>query len=275
MIRTVSIFLLLLIAFTIRGQSPEYLELVKAESKLQDLFTQLYTDTLSDPDTLLNQIQRMMPGALELKGAMDFPWTKLNRIGVVNSEDGKLRVFTWQVADDPNHYRYFGYIQVALKKRRIRVYPLVDNHRAQRNLKRLEQSVEDWYGKLYYRIVTRKFKRKTCYTLLGMDFNNSRSIIKTIEAVVIQRNKPQFQKELFFDGIDNVDRLVFEYSSQVSMTVNYDPNLDMITFDHLVPFHPIYKGTYEFYGPDGSFDGIEFVSGRWVYREDLDARNLD
>jgi hypothetical protein len=59
------------------------------------------------------------------------------------------------------------------------------------------------------------------------------------------------------------------------MTARYDSVLKMIAFDHLVPFHPVYSGNYEFYGPDGSFDGLEFVDGLWMLREDLDARNID
>jgi hypothetical protein len=51
--------------------------------------------------------------------------------------------------------------------------------------------------------------------------------------------------------------------------------MDMITFDHLVPFHPIYENNYEFYGPDGSFEGLQFEDGTWIQRTDIDARNID
>ena len=91
----------------------------------------------------------------------------------------------------------------------------------------------------------------------------------------IQRNKPRFIKGLFFNGKDRVDRMVLEYSSQVAISVRYDPLMDMVAFDHLVPFHPIYNGNYEFYGPDGSFDGLEFSAGTWILREDIDVRNID
>lgn len=273
MTRPVYIFLMLFISASSSAQNIQYLELVKAESRLQNLFAELYSGSTSPADSLLNLIHEIMPEALSAEGAMQFPWKKLNQIGVITSDDKRIRIFTWHVVDDPDHYRYFGYIQVGLKKGRVKVYQLVDNLKAQRGLTRVDQTTGDWYGKLYYRIVTRKYKRKQFYTLLGMDFNNTLSMIKTVEALEIQRNRPEFARELFFTGKDNVDRVIFEYSSQVAMTVNYDPELDMITFDHLVPLHPVYIGNYEFYGPDGSFDGLEFVTGTWVYREDLDARN--
>jgi hypothetical protein len=272
MIRPLFLSVFMILAFHAYGQETEYQQLAKAEGRLQALFEKLYGDTPGDKDSILAQIQAIMPEALTMEGAMEYNWTRLDRIGVRTSEDGQFRVFTWHVADDPDHYRYFGYFQVASKRHRIEVVPLMDNLREQRGVYRLDQSTDDWYGKLYYGIVTKRSKRKTYYTLLGMDFNNSRSSIKTIEVLMMQRNKPQFVKQMFFNGSDNVDRVVLEYSTQVTMSVRYDPSMDMITFDHLVPFHPIYSGNFEFYGPDGSFDGLEFNGNSWILREDIDAR---
>ncbi|MEN8228271.1 MAG: hypothetical protein ABFS38_08965 [Bacteroidota bacterium] len=275
MTRTVSILLLIILSFAVQAQEPEYLGLVKAETALQDLFNQLYSDTLSESGPVLNRIREIMNVALVADGAMQYPWSRLNRIGVIPSDDGNVRIFTWHVMDDVDNYRYFGYVQVAMKRGKIRLYELMDNQKEQRDVRMLQQSAEAWYGKLYYKIVSRNYKRKTYYTLLGMDFNNGRSIIKTVEAMTIQRNKPQFIRGFFLVGSDYVDRIVLEYSTQVASSVRYDPGLKMITFDHLVPFHPIYNGNYEFYGPDGSFDGLEFKAGTWIFREDIDVRNLD
>ena len=272
MIRAFFIFIIFLLGSQVSGQVTRNPELVAVESRLDSLFELLYSDSLADPEPVLEQILEVMPGALTLEGAMKYPWSGLDRIGVRRSEDGQITVFTWHVMDDPDNYRYFGYIQVAQKRGKLAVFPLTDNIKPQRSVYKLEQSTVDWYGKLCYDIVTERAKRKTYYTLLGMDFNNVHSNIKIIEVMMIHRNTPVFVKEMFFNGHDRVDRVILEYSSQVAMTVRHDPNLDMITFDHLVPLHPVYKNNFEFYGPDGSFDGLEFESGRWILREDLDAR---
>lgn len=275
MTRFVSILLFILIPLSLFSQEPEYLEFVKAEARLQGLFTQLYSDSLSDEQSLLDSIRVEMTKALSMQGSMDFPWNRLDRIGVITSEDGRMRVFTWHVLDDFDHYRYFGFIQVGMKKGRTKLYELKDNGKPQRGIMRLDQTTEDWYGKLYYQVLTNRHKRKTYYTLLGMDFNNSHSTIKSVEVMAIQRNDPHFVRSLFFNGRDFVDRLVLEYANQVAISVRYDPGTGMITFDHLVPFHPIYKNNFEFYGPDGSIDGLEFSEGCWNYRDDIDARNID
>ena len=270
-----NLFILLFAISGLMAQEPETLNLVKAESELYDLFNQLYSDSLSETEPILARISEIMPEALKMDGSMEFSWSRLDKIGVISSADGALRIFTWHVTDDMDHYRYFGFIQVALKKEKVRVVELIDNQKAQRNVQKLAQSTEDWYGKLYYEIVTQSYKRKTYYTLLGMDFNDARSTIKTIETLTIQRNKPLYIRELFFNGRDRIDRLVLEYSSRVAISVRYDSGMGMITFDHLVPFHPIYDGNYEFYGPDGSIDGLKFEAGTWIFRRDIDARNID
>lgn len=275
MARFTTFFCTLLFPLILWAQNTEYLELVKSESRLQQLFSQLYTDSLSDVDALLDTISFEMSEALSIQGSMDFPWSRLNKIGVITSEDLRLRIFSWHIMDDFDHYRYFGFIQVGMKKGKSRLYELRDNSKPQKGIMKLDQSIEDWYGKLYYQVLTNQYKRKTYYTLLGMDFNNSRSTIKCVEVMALQRNTPHFERSLFFNGRDRVDRLVLEYSSTVAISVRYDQLTDMITFDHLVPFHPIYENNFEFYGPDGSFDGLEFLGGIWNYRDDIDARNLN
>jgi hypothetical protein len=273
MLRNASILLLVLCCYVAKGQDTGYLEMVKAEEQLQLLFNRLYTDSLSETEAVLDRIQEIMPAALSMDGAMGFPWNGLERIGVVTSDDEQLRIFTWHVAEDPDHYRYFGYVQVARRRGKVDVYPLEDKLKDHATDRVIDQSIDNWHGKLYYRIITNKYHRDKYYTLLGMDFNNSQSTIKTVEVMEIRRNRPRFVKDMFFDGTERVDRMVFEYSSQVSISVRYDRELKMITFDHLVPFNPIYSGDHRFYGPDGSFDGLEFRDGSWIYREDLDARN--
>ena len=275
MARFTIFFLTFLIPLALWAQEPGYLEFVKAETKLEALFNQLYSDSLSDVEPLLDTIREEMAGVLSMEGSMDFPWNRLDKIGIITSEDLRIRIFSWHVMDDYDHYRYYGFIQVGMRKGKSQLYELKDNGKPQRGVMKLDQKKEDWYGKLYYQVLTNQYKRKTYYTLLGMDFNNSLSTIKSVEVMAIQRNDPHFVRSLFFNGRDFVDRYVLEYSSKVAISVRYDSGTDMITFDHLVPLHPVYEKNYEFYGPDGSFNGLEFSEGRWNFRDDIDARNLD
>jgi hypothetical protein len=272
MTRILFILLIVTLVGPLKGQEPEYLELHKAESQMEELFQELYSDTVADVEPILSELKVLVPDILSMPGAMEYPWSRLSRIGVKTSGDQMIRVFTWHVEDGPDSYRYFGYIQVAQKRGKTGVFELKDNFKAQRGLYRADQSTENWIGKLCYGIVTKEVKRKTYYALLGMDYNTSRSNIKSVEVLSIARNKPRFEKEMFSNGNQLVDRVVLEYSNQVAISVRYDSTLDLITFDHLVPLHPIYKNNFEFYGPDGSFDGLRFEDGTWNLSEDIDAR---
>jgi len=275
MTRSVLIILSFLFPLSLYSQETAYLELVKSEARLQGMFDELYADSLDNADPLLDSIRKQMSAALSIEGSIDFPWSRLDKIGNITSEDKEIRVFTWHFMDDPDHYRYFGFIQVRTKKGKSKVYELKDNGKPQRGVMKLDQKISDWYGKLYYQVLTNQYKRKTYYTLLGMDFNNSRSTIKSVEVMTVQRNEPHFDRSLFIKGQDIVDRLVLEYNKEVAISVRFDPGTKMIAFDHLVPFHPIYENNLEFYGPDGSFDGLQFSEGKWIFHKDIDARNLD
>ncbi len=70
-----------------------------------------------------------------------------------------------------------------------------------------------------------------------------------------------------------VRRFILEYSADVVISMRYNPHLNMIVFDHLEPFQPIFKGNYRFYSPDGSYDGFTFDDGDFVFQKDVDARN--
>ena len=67
---------------------------------------------------------------------------------------------------------------------------------------------------------------------------------------------------------------MFEYSSEVSMSLKYIERKKQIIYSHLASREDgaFLEGMFQFYGPDGSFDAIELKKDRWVSIEDVDAR---
>ena len=55
-----------------------------------------------------------------------------------------------------------------------------------------------------------------------------------------------------------------EYKKEANTMLNYDPELDMIVFDHLISEteEPEKKNTYI---PDGSYEGFKWKDGQWVH----------
>ena len=68
---------------------------------------------------------------------------------------------------------------------------------------------------------------------------------------------------------------MFEYSSEVSMSLRYNEKHHEIVYSHLASKQEgsMLDGQYQFYGPDGSFDALVQKKDKWVTVEDVDARN--
>lgn len=250
-----------------------YLDMVRAEAQLKSMFDQLYEEEVPGSQLpLYNDIDSAFSAALQLPGSFEYKWSKLDQIGKLTSDDNQVKVFSWLYRVDMNDYRYTAFIQVKNKKETevFRLEPATDD---QIHASDFVQAIDRWDGKVYYELVTKEYRRKVFYTLLGADFNNTRTSVKTIEVMSIKRGKPMFRDDQFLVGGTVQDRIVLEYSADLSATVRYNKELDMIVYDHLVPLHPIYHGNFLFYGPDGSYDGLKFTEGIWVLEEDVDARN--
>jgi hypothetical protein len=63
-------------------------------------------------------------------------------------------------------------------------------------------------------------------------------------------------------------RFNIEYKKEAATTFNYDPEKDMIVFDHLMPEgdEPERKDSYI---PDGDFEGFKWKDGQWVHIEKI------
>ena len=61
-------------------------------------------------------------------------------------------------------------------------------------------------------------------------------------------------------------RFNIEYKKDAITRFNYDPQMDMVLYDHLVPEgeEPERKDSYI---PDGDFEGFQWKDGKWVHLE--------
>jgi hypothetical protein len=128
----------------------------------------------------------------------------------------------------------------------------------------------NWIGAIYYGIVMKTFNNKKYYTLLGFDDNNMRSTKKWIEVLSFdETGRPVFGGPFFSmkDSKENPKasfaRYCMEYKKEGRARMNYDQELDMIMFDHLVvegnqPNQPFNKV------PDGDYQGFKWENGKWV-----------
>lgn len=217
----------------------------------------------------------LLEEALALKSSFEFPFDSLKGIARLTSSDKKFRILNWNLPRNDGTHEYFGFIQVHVpKEKRYKVFRLTDKSDDIRNPETAVTSTEKWYGMLYYKIIERKHRRKTYYTLLGWDGNDMTSRKKFIEPISFAADgTPRFGDYIFEYDKKKPRRVVFEYGRDVTMTVNYSESDKLIVFAHLVPQHPALEGQYQFYVPDGSYDAFRFKKGKWELVKDIDARN--
>jgi hypothetical protein len=115
------------------------------------------------------------------------------------------------------------------------------------------------------------------YTLIGWDGNDKLTQRKFIDVLYFKSNGiPTFGKDLFKVPGKFVKRLMFEYSTEVAMSLKYNEERKQIIYSHLAPntIDPTLEGQFQYYGPDGSFDALTLKKGKWYQETDIDIRKL-
>ena len=130
---------------------------------------------------------------------------------------------------------------------------------------------KNWFGALYFNIILKKHSGRKYYTLLAYDLNNLLTRKKIIDVLYFdENNMPHFGAPVFKNDEVLINRVIFEYSASVVMSLNYFKKKKMIIYDHLSPSDPSYNGQYQFYGPDLSYDAYIFKKGKWNYIADVE-----
>ena len=246
------------------------------EQELDSLFNSLYNAGNNfEKERINNEIIIRFEKALAIKESFSFPFDSLKNIGKIISADKKLRLFTWNIPFSDGTHKYFGFIQYYPPRAKdFSVYKLTDKKNGIDLPEEKILSDTNWFGALYYEIVEARHKGVTYYTLLGFDFNNLLTSKKIIDILYFNGDTiPVFGKPVFNYQDNLLNRIIFEYSSKVSMSLKYNKNLKMIIYDHLSPSKPSYKDHYMFYGPDFSYDGLKFDNDRWNLIKNIDVRN--
>ncbi|BAX78772.1 hypothetical protein [Labilibaculum antarcticum] len=265
---------LLLVFVVLLGSSSLFsqINLVEKEQQIKSEFDSL---VLADSDSLrlsiCNEIEKLFGDLLSEEQSFDYPFSELSKMGKLISPDQQFRIFNWNCVLGDGTYRYFGLLQIKLKKS-IRVEVLQDSKLATDMFH--QYSAGNWPGALYYQIIPFKKKSGYSYFLLGWDGNDFRTNKKIIEVLNFdEKGQVTFGLPVILWKGKKLSRIVFEYAKQAGMTIQYNEKEERIVFDHLAPSLPVYQNQFEYYGPDFSYDALEYQKGKWVLVENVDVRN--
>lgn len=215
---------------------------------------------------------------------LDYEFTLLKDISVLSPKNKKFKLITWNLYKDDGTHIYFGYLLVNNSKRIKKgflkfetitsydVFKLVDRSMTVSSPERYAGSPQKWFGMLYTQLV----ECDDFYTLIGWDGNNKLTQRKFIDVLYFKSNgDPVFGKDVFKFPRKNPRRLMFEYSTDITMSVRYNEKRNQIIYSHLSSKKEgtLLEGEYQYYGPDGSFDALEMKKGKWVTIEDVDVKS--
>ena len=218
------------------------------------------------------------------KNALSFPFDSLKDISTLSPKNKKFKLITWNIPKDDETHLFFGFLLVNNSKRiktglfkyetteSYEYFKLVDKSGSIKNPETYMGSPDKWFGMLYYELI----EEDDYYTLLAWDGNDKLIQRKYIDVLYFKLDgTPVFGKDVFKFPRKNPKRLMFEYSSDVTMSLKYNNKNGSIVYSHLSPREEgtVMIGLYQYYGPDGSFDSMIQKKGKWVVDEDVDARN--
>lgn len=216
--------------------------------------------------------------------ALTFPFDSLKDISTITPKDKHFKLLTWNIPRDDESHLFFGFLMIDNQKRvksgflkhetihAYEYFKLVDKSVGIKNPETFIGSPANWFGMLYYDMV----ECDGYYTLLAWDGNDKLVQRKFIDVLYFKSDgTPVFGKDVFKFPKKNPKRLMFEYSSEVTMSLKYNRKSGRIIYSHLAPREEghVLDGLYQYYGPDGSFDSMVQKKGKWIADEDVDARN--
>jgi hypothetical protein len=250
-------------------------ELAKKEDSLK-LYSKAMVFGASPADRFRSDSNfvRTLVRALRTKNSFYYPFDSV-AISKLYSPDSAFRIFTWQLQKDEYVYLQKGAIQMNTPDGSLKLFPLHDVSMFTKNPGDSVRSRENWVGAIYYRIVLKTYNNKKYYTLLGFDDFSVSSNKKWMDVLTFNANgEPVFGGPIAYKDSAAAKtarlrpRFSIEYKKEAKTFFNYDPELDMIVFDHLISEsnEPERRETYI---PDGDFEGFKWEKGQWVHVEKL------
>jgi len=246
-------------------------EFARREDSLKGYAYRIVNDSLAtDRFRADSQFVRSLVRSLKMSNSFYYPFDSLETISRLYAPDSSFRILTWQFKKDDYMYLQEGAIQMRTADGSLKLYPLFDASMFTAKPIDSVRSRKNWIGAIYYRIIEKSWQGKNYYTLLGFDDYSQSSNKKWMEVLTFGSDgEPKFGGPFFSFMEDSVRkptqyRFNIEYKKEAGTRFNYDPELDMVVYDHLVPEgdEPKKKDTYV---PDGDFEAFQWKDGKWLH----------
>lgn len=253
--------------------SSQEISFQKEEEKIVELAKNILegkTDSLRHDASI--KLKNVFIKLLNAKKSYLHEFKDLEHISILQPKDKKFKLITWFVPYINGTFEYFGIIQKCNKRgKKCELYFLKDKLELSQNNHNSNLTLNNWYGCLYYDIISIKIKKDTYYTLLGWDGNNETTTKKIIDVLRVDKNqKPNLGADIFNN---NKQRIIIEYASKYPISLKYDTELEYIVFDHLEPIDEISIDNFNFYAPNLSYDVFKKTESGWKLEQEIYLNN--
>lgn len=244
--------------------------LQKREDTLKALAKTVIVDSLTAGRMRSDsQFVRTLVRSLQVKNSFHYPFDSVLGVSKIYAPDSAFRIFSWSISFDDYYARQRAAIQVKTSDGSLRLIPLRDNSEFTEKATDSVRSKDNWIGAVYYNIIKTEHNGKPYYTLFGFDDYSVRSNRKWIDVLSFDaKGQPHFGADFSFaqDSVKRAPqkRFYIEYKKEASTFVNYDPDLQLIIFDHLISETDEWDKPYTFI-PDGDSEGFAWKGGKWVH----------
>jgi hypothetical protein len=216
-----------------------------------------------------SQFVKTLVRSLQIKNSFYYPFDSLQGISKLYAPDSSFRIFSWSISFDDYYARQRAAIQYRTADGTLKLVPLRDFSEFTPQATDSMRTKDNWIGAVYYKIIKTEHNGKTYYTLFGFDDHSVRSNRKWIDVLSFdERDMPVFGAPFSFvnDSIKKPEqkRFYIEYKKEASTFVNYDPDLNLIIYDHLISESDEPEKPYT-YIPDGDSEGFVWKGGKWVH----------
>ncbi len=220
-----------------------------------------------------SQFVRTFVRTLKITNSFSYHFDSLPTVSKLYPQDSSFRIFTWQLKKDEYMYYQKGAIQMKTPDGSLKLFPLFDASMFTDKPIDSVRTRKNWIGAIYYRIIQKEFNGKKYYTLLGFDDYTVSSNRKWMEVLTFDdaTGEPMFGGQVisFKDDTSRkakpvLNRFAIEFKKEARTQFNYNPEMDMIIYDHLVS-ESDEPGKKETYIPDGDFEGFRWENGHWEH----------
>jgi hypothetical protein len=208
-----------------------------------------------------------------MNGSFGYGFEKLQNVSIQYPTDKSFRIITFQTFINRNEFKYFGYVQ--FNQTKSKYFVLKDQSASLLTAENEVLNPEKWFGCVYYKLKEFKSQEGMKYLLFGFNAKDDYEKVKLCDVLTLKGNKISFGAPVFVTKPQEhkkqtiTKRLIQIYSSEAAMRFNYDEEMTMIVYDHLMPGTSRNPDIPYVQVPDGTYEAFVFKKGLWEYIEQL------